>query len=92
MKGDRKKLSECFLWVVLFLVCAIISVFYMVKEPNSETVDINATTEMITEATTETTTETIIEASTSEEVSTTEEPTTERAEQLNEDVPSGTIQ
>lgn len=32
MKAEKKRLNECFIWIVLFLVCMVISVFYMLKD------------------------------------------------------------
>lgn len=32
MKRDKKKLMELFFWVILFLVCMAVSIFYMTRD------------------------------------------------------------
>lgn len=51
MKADKKKLNECFLWIVLFLICTVITIFYMAKDnreiPDADTKEQPSVTEEI---------------------------------------------
>ncbi|MBO5239623.1 MAG: hypothetical protein J6B50_12740 [Lachnospiraceae bacterium] len=53
MKADKKKLNECFLWIVLFLICTVITIFYMAKDnreiPGTDTKEQPSVTEEIME-------------------------------------------